>query len=339
MEEAIGDRRETGEVRGVPTARVRSNGFTVAGAVFLVAMVAAQVASGLQPRPVQLTSVVVLLLAVSAVAFAAAAHGLPRAVTAFSLVVAVGYAAEWIGIRAGIPFGPYRYTDVLWPQFGGVPVIVALAWGGMGLAAYAVAKMVVTGDARTSGTSQVHASPTIPLATPTWTRRGTPARIVVGALALTSWDLFLDPQMLRLGLWAWDDPGPYRGVPVSNFVGWVIVSLVVMTLLDMVLREAAPKPETTPARSAARRGPEESRGSQERGPTGSSEAPQPAGPNGSSDASVTTTGLVAVYTVMAVMETAGFAVVFEPPDLLVASAGGACMGLFALLAWRRRWLR
>ncbi|GII82006.1 hypothetical protein Sru01_69880 [Sphaerisporangium rufum] len=49
--------------------------------------------------------------------------------------VLLGYAAEWVGIRTGFPFGEYRYTDVLWPQLGGVPVIVALAWGGMGLAA------------------------------------------------------------------------------------------------------------------------------------------------------------------------------------------------------------
>jgi hypothetical protein len=46
-------------------------------------------------------------------------------------------------------------------------------------------------------------------------------------------------------------------------------------------------------------------------------------------------GLVSIYTVMAVMETIGFAVVFVPPDPLVATAGGLSMGLFTLLAWRR----
>jgi hypothetical protein len=49
------------------------------------------------------------------------------------------------------------------------------------------------------------------------------------------------------------------------------------------------------------------------------------------------TGLVSIYTVMAVMETIGFAAVFDPPDPLVATAGGISMGLFALfalLAWR-----
>ncbi len=241
-----------------PRARVAG----VLGAALLATMVVAQVASGLQPRPIALTSVVVLLLAASALAFACATHSPARAVSAFAAVVATGYAAEWVGIRTGLPFGDYHYTGVLWPAPGGVPVIVALAWGGMGLAAHAVAAAVAPGSRA--------------------------ARIVTGALALTAWDLFLDPQMIRLGLWVWHEPGPYRDVPLSNFAGWLVVSLLVMTLLERVL----------------------------------------AGP------AAWSAGLVSIYTVMAVMETIGFAAVFVPPDPLVATAGGLSMGLFTLLAWR-----
>ncbi|MEU0518186.1 carotenoid biosynthesis protein [Streptosporangium sp. NPDC006007] len=233
------------------------------GSCLLVAVVVAQVMSGLQPRPILLTSVIVLLLAAGALAFAAGVHGLSRAVAAFAATVAVGYAAEWVGIRTGLPFGEYGYTDVLWPQLGGVPVIVAMAWGGMGLAAHATASAAAPG--------------------------GRAARIVLGALALTAWDLFLDPQMMRLGLWSWEENGPYRGVPISNFVGWLVVSLLVMVLIDTFLADPA-------ARSA---------------------------------------GLVSVYTVMAVMETVGFAAVFDPPDPLVAVTGGICMGVFVVSAWGR----
>ncbi|MBB2914599.1 putative membrane protein [Streptosporangium becharense] len=235
------------------------------GVALLAAMVVAQVASGLQPRPIVLTGVVVVLLAGSALSFAASVHGPARAAAALAAAVAAGYAAEWIGIRTGLPFGDYHYTGVLQPQLSGVPVIVALAWGGMGLAAHAAAAA---------------AAP-----------RNRPARVVLGALALTAWDLFLDPQMLRLGLWVWHDPGPYRGVPVSNFVGWIVVSALVMVLIERIVADPA------------------ARG----------------------------TGLVVIYTVMAVMETVGFAAVFDPPDPLVATAGGLCMGLFVLLAWRRGW--
>ncbi|WP_254715796.1 carotenoid biosynthesis protein [Actinomadura sp. NAK00032] len=231
-------------------------------------MVVAQVLSGVRPEPIRLTGVVVVLLAGSAVAFAAGRDGPGRAVGAFGAAMAVGYTAEWIGVRAGFPFGEYSYTSLLRPQLGGVPVIVAAAWGGMGLAAHAVATAIV----RESGLK----------------------RWVAGALALTAWDLFLDPQMLRLGLWKWADEGPYRGVPISNFAGWLVVSLLVMGVIDVIVGRCA----------AAASG-----------------------------------GLVAIYGVMTVMETLAFAAVFEPPDRGVAVAGGAAMGTFAVLAWRRGWPR
>ncbi|SEG40066.1 putative membrane protein [Thermomonospora echinospora] len=253
---------------GCGTARrERPRAFTVAGAGCLAAMVAAQVLSGLQPRPVRLTSVVVVLLAASALAFAAGRHGPRRAVGALAATVAAGYAAEWIGVRTGVPFGRYSYTPVLQPQVGGVPLIVALAWGGMGLAAHAVATAIVPG--------------------------GGLARIATGAAALTAWDLFLDPQMLRLGLWTWADPGPYRGVPISNLLGWLLVSALVMALIDARL--------------------------------------------GRTDA--VAAGLAVLYAVMAAMETLAFAAVFDPPDRLVAAAGGIAMGTFLVLAGRRRWPR
>ncbi|GLW09139.1 hypothetical protein Misp01_42680 [Microtetraspora sp. NBRC 13810] len=234
----------------------------VAGSVLLAGMVAAQVASGLHPRPVGLTSVVVLLLAASSLALAASACSLPRAAAAFGCAAVIGYAAELLGTTTGVPFGAYRYTGVLQPQLAGVPVVVALAWAGMGLAAYAVAP----GGG--------------------WTR------VVTGAVALTAWDLFLDPQMLRLGLWVWEQEGPYRGVPLSNFAGWLAVSLLMMAAVHTVAGGIAGG-----------------------------------------------TALVTLYTVMAVMETVGFAFVFEPPDPLIACFGGVGMGAFAVLAWRRRWRR
>ncbi|WP_243708472.1 carotenoid biosynthesis protein [Actinomadura sp. GC306] len=252
----------------VAGAARRSRAWTLAGAGLLGSMVVGQVLSGIRPAPIRLTSVVVVLLGSSAVAFLAGRDGGRRASAAFGAAVGAGYAAEWIGIRTGVPFGEYSYTSVLQPQLGGVPVIVAAAWGGMGLAAHAVATEIVP--------------------------EGGPKRWVTGALALTAWDLFLDPQMLRLGLWTWVEEGPYRGVPVSNFAGWLVVSLLVMGMIDMIVG----RPEAAPPG-----------------------------------------GLLAIYGVMAGMETLAFAAVFEPPDRLVAVTGGIAMGTFAVLAWRRRWPR
>src|SRR5262245_54220135 len=45
-----------------------------------------------------------------------------------------GFAAEIIGVRYGFIFSPYHYTDVLQPQFLGVPLVMLSAW--MVLASY-----------------------------------------------------------------------------------------------------------------------------------------------------------------------------------------------------------
>ncbi|WP_064743521.1 carotenoid biosynthesis protein [Actinomadura rifamycini] len=173
-------------------------------------MVAAQVASGVRPDPVRWTGPVVGLLTAGAGCFAASRLGAGRAAGAVGAAAALGYAAEWVGVRTGVPFGRYSYTGVLRPQVGGVPAAVAAAWAGMGLASHAVAATLVPDGRR-------------------WTR------VAVGASALTAWDLFLDPQMTRLDLWRWARRGAYRGVPASNFAGWLAASALLTGAVDALV--------------------------------------------------------------------------------------------------------
>lgn len=157
------------------------------------------------------TTVVVVLLAGAALFATAASCGWSRAVPAVAAAIAVGVAVEALGTRTGFPFGDYRYTGALQPQVVGVPVVVALAWAGMGLPAWAVAGRLV---------------------------RPVAARVAVGAVALTGWDLFLDPQMVAEGYWVWPGGGAYRGIPVSNFAGWLAVSAVLMSVFALTAPQA-----------------------------------------------------------------------------------------------------
>jgi uncharacterized membrane protein len=95
-----------------------------------------------------------------------------------------------------------------------VPAIVPLAWFALGLPARETAHAALG-------------------------ERSTPAaRIVLGSAALTAWDLFLDPQMVGEGYWAWAKRGAYRGIPLTNYVGWFVTGLGVMALLEAVLPPA-----------------------------------------------------------------------------------------------------
>jgi len=239
-----------------------------AGWVALAAMAVAQVVSSRAGHLVFFTWLIVALLAAASVAFTAVRAGWRRAAAAACAAVLLGLAAERTGTATGVPFGAYHYTGLLRPSLGTVPLAVPLAWAAMGLPSYAAGAAIARSQA---------------------------GRIAAGAVALTAWDLFLDPQMLRNGFWRWAHPGPYQGVPLSNFAGWLLVSAILMAVFDAV---------------AARRQPG-----------------RRAGPD-------LYPGLLAAYTVMAVMETVGFAVIF-PHGRVIALAGALGMGIPAALAWAR----
>ncbi len=123
-------------------------------------------------------------------------------------------AVERIGTATAIPFGRYAYTSALRPQIAQVPVIVPLAWFALGLPARETAHAAL-GD------------------------RSTPAaRLALGSAALAAWDLFLDPQMVGEGYWVWARRGVYRGIPLTNYLGWFVTGLGVMAVLEAALPPA-----------------------------------------------------------------------------------------------------
>ena len=184
------------------------------GSVTAAAMIATPLMpkGGAQRRA--LSSAVVVAMATTTAANAGARWGVARAATAFGAVGVTTGVVERIGTATGVPFGRYEYTGALCPQLGHVPALVPLAWFAMAVPAREVAHAALG-----------------PRSTPV-------ARAVVGAAALTAWDLFLDPQMIGEGYWTWARRGIYRGVPLSNYVGWFVTGLGVMAILERALPAA-----------------------------------------------------------------------------------------------------
>lgn len=121
-------------------------------------------------------------------------------------VVLLTWAVEAIGAATEFPFGSYRYTDSLQPQLIGVPLLIPLAWLMMLPPSWAVAR-------RLSGS------------------RSGIRFVAISALAFTAWDLFLDPQMVKWDLWIWEGNGHYFGIPLINFVGWILASALITALV------------------------------------------------------------------------------------------------------------
>lgn len=160
----------------------------------------------------RLTVAVVLLFAAASLAHAANSRGVGTAVGLLAVTAVPGFVAEVLGVHTGVPFGGYTYAHTLGAQLWGVPLVIALAWTMFAWPAALVARRLV---------------------------RTYPARVVVGAWALAAWDLFLDPQMVAAGHWRWRFPDPHLpgvdAVPLTNYLGWLVVAGVVSAGVQAVL--------------------------------------------------------------------------------------------------------
>jgi uncharacterized membrane protein len=194
--------------------------------VLAAAVVLAQVAYPLTPAGGArdgLTVATVLLFAAASLTHAAATRGVRAAAALVVVAGGGGLLAEAVGVATGIPFGRYSYAGTLGPAVLGVPLVIPLAWVMMAWPAYLVGVRL---------------------------GRTAPARVAVAAVALASWDLFLDPQMVDAGHWRWADPSPalpgVPAVPLTNYAGWLVVAVVLVAVLDRTVHTRPSTADTVP---------------------------------------------------------------------------------------------
>ncbi len=136
--------------------------------------------------------------------------GARRAIPTLVALSLLGFAVELIGVASGFPYGEFAYSEKLGPRIGGlVPWILPLSWAPLVLAAVAATE---PGPRPTSARRMI-----------TWWW--------AAALLLVAFDGVLDPGAAQLGLWVWPTGGPYYGVPLSNYAGWLLSSLAATALV------------------------------------------------------------------------------------------------------------
>jgi uncharacterized membrane protein len=164
----------------------------------------------------RLTVATVVVFAAASLSHAALHRGPRWAAVYAAVTTGVGLAAESVGTAIGFPFGAYDYAGSLGPKLLGVPLVIPLAWAMFAYPCLLVGQRLA---------------------------RSRPGAVAVGAWALASWDLFLDPQMVEAGHWRWTDVRlalpPAPEIPVSNYLGWVLVAGLMMTLLNLLPRREA----------------------------------------------------------------------------------------------------
>jgi len=156
-------------------------------------------------------------------------EGWRRALCLLALVFAVTLLFESVGVATGLVYGPYHYTNKLGPLFLGlVPYLIPVAWFMMSYPSYVIADRLIPADWKR------------------WQRILSVA--AVGGLAMTAWDLVMDPIMVAGGHWIWDDllsksNRAYHGIPLQNFWGWWLTVFTTFDLYLLISGKATKTPE------------------------------------------------------------------------------------------------
>jgi putative membrane protein len=174
-----------------------------------------------------LTVATVLIFCAASTGHALATRGRRVGAALLATFALGGWLVDAVGVATGLPFGRYEYSRQLGPAVLDVPLVIGPAWCMMAWPAYLAA-------ARLLRTAR-------PVA-----RLRRPARVLLAAVALTGWDLFLDPQLAGEGYWTWQQPSPalpgVPGVPLSNYAGWLLAALLLMATFEALAGRAAARP-------------------------------------------------------------------------------------------------
>lgn len=189
----------------MPESRVSRNSLIALLLLYAVARV-------LQLFPEQVPTLLIVVLHVLPPSVFAAIHGrriygVRGILVFFALCLGVGSFCESLSLRTGFPFGNYYFTAVMGPKIFSLPILLALAYVGVGYLAWIVATLMV--GARQGSRAALLAVP------------------LVAALAMCAWDLAMDPVWVNIDrAWVWRDGGAWFGVPLTNYFGWFLTTWV-----------------------------------------------------------------------------------------------------------------
>jgi uncharacterized membrane protein len=137
-----------------------------------------------------------------------------RGVLFILIAFLTGFIFEFIGLKYGVVFGGnYVYAPGGIKVFA-VPLNVILYW----------AVFIYTGYCITNSFLY-------------WLNKEKPARnnknnlllpflILSDGLIVVVIDLFMDPLQVKAGSWTWPGGGHYFNIPIGNFIGWILVTII-----------------------------------------------------------------------------------------------------------------
>ena len=155
--------------------------------------------------------------------------GWRRTLVFFAITAAVSWGYEHVGVETGLIYGNYHYTDYLGQKIGHVPIIIPLAWFMMIYPSYIIANLIFSKKP--------------------FMQKTTISKILLlsllSAAVMTAWDTVIDPYLSgpTVEAWIWEDGGPYFGIPIHNYLGWMITTFTIYVIYRIFENKTKEFPE------------------------------------------------------------------------------------------------
>ena len=124
------------------------------------------------------------------------------------LIFLIGMFSEFIGVNYGLIFGEYIYGNNLGFKLFGVPFLIGLNWVILTVICANIASILI----KNNSIIQI---------------------IILGTLLLLFMDFVMEPIAPKLDLWKFKN----LVVPTSNYIGWLIISILTQTIYNIQFKE------------------------------------------------------------------------------------------------------
>jgi hypothetical protein len=146
-----------------------------------------------------------------------------------ALCLGSGTFFESLSLRTDFPFGHYYFTDLMGPKLFQLPILLALAYLGMGYLSWVLALLILGHKTEPPRGTRVVLLP------------------LIASCIMVAWDLAMDPVWANIDrAWVWKQGGSYFGVPITNFLGWSLTTYVFYQAFALYLRRRPPLPLPSP---------------------------------------------------------------------------------------------
>ncbi|MDZ5473825.1 carotenoid biosynthesis protein [Bacillus sp. 31A1R] len=169
------------------------------------------VAFDLLPESLEWANAVFLYLAgIVTFIYAGVVYGWSYAIQSFLIVLFISIGAEHLGVKYGLIFGEYYYEKDFGIQVFGVPLTIGFAWYMVIMTTHAISKKILN-----------------PLYNFYFIKY-----IGLTSLLAVIMDLIIDPVAFKAKeYWIWNGDSFYYDIPLNNFFGWFLVSMIIQIVL------------------------------------------------------------------------------------------------------------